>query len=57
MGFVADGECVLDSEMKPLLVDEYSNNFQNSQPKKPLPAGATRVALIVASFQVCIYPK
>jgi len=53
MGFVADGECVLDREMKPLLVDEYSNNFQNSEPKKPLPAGATRVALIVASFQDC----
>jgi len=53
MGFVADGECVLDAEMKPLLVDSFSNNFQNSEPLKPLPDGASRIALLVASFQDC----
>jgi len=53
MGFVADAECVLDAKDKPLLVDSFSNSFQNSEPQKPLPEGATRLALMVASFQDC----
>ena len=52
MGFVADAECVLDSRLQPLLVDDFCNSFGSRKPTKMLPQGATRLAVIVAGFQV-----
>jgi len=54
MGFVADAECVLDSRLQPLLVDDFCNSFGSRKPSKALPQGATRLAVIVAGFQDCL---
>ena len=39
-GFVAEADCVLDSECRPIPIAEYGNNFGNSQPSKELPSGS-----------------
>jgi len=54
MGFVADAEFVVDVKNNPMLVDEFANSFGTVTPSKQLPAGASRVALIVAGFQDCL---
>jgi hypothetical protein len=52
LGCVAEGEFICDSSGKPLQVQELSNNFGSSEPEKPLPPNAHRMALVTASFQV-----
>ena len=54
LGFVAEADVVLDSRGQPLLVQEFSNSFGNSQPQKPLPEGGHRLSLITATFQECL---
>jgi len=53
-GFVAEADCVLDSECRPIPIAEYGNNFGNSQPSKELPSGGQRLALLTATFQDCL---
>jgi len=53
-GFVAEADCVLDSECRPIPIAEYGNNFGNSEPSKELPSGGQRLALLTATFQDCL---
>jgi len=53
-GFVAEADCVLDSECRPIPIAEYGNNFGNAEPSKELPSGGQRVALLTATFQDCL---
>ncbi|XP_043543897.1 FAST kinase domain-containing protein 4 [Chiloscyllium plagiosum] len=50
-GWVIDGEVVLDSENKPLVVQEYTApHGPQSEGSKPLPFGAKRLAFVVREF-------
>jgi len=55
MGCVVDGEFVCEATtVKPLVIQELTDNFGFIEPIKPLPPGACKVALVVASFHDCL---
>jgi len=54
LGFVTEADIVLNDKAQPLPVEDYSNQFGQKEPTKPLPEGAKRVAVVSASFQDCL---
>jgi len=50
-GLTLDAEIIVDSNAKPLQVEEYTSKFGLQSPKKVLPNGAHRIAIFLTPFQ------
>jgi len=51
LGLNPDLEVVLDTNAKPLQIQQYATNVLSGQPSKSLPAGASRLAIFITPFQ------
>lgn len=51
LGINLDVEVVVDSNAKPLQIEQYTSNILENQPQKSLPPGASRLAIFITPFQ------